>query len=225
MLAGLLSPLFCFSPAMKSLNKSSNRFLLLGLASALLVGSATAAQAPERQRHANNAARLDKIHPSQRPLFAAVIRDLESHGDKPVIHADVFRSSKKQAQLKGKGVSKVGYSFHMVADRDRFGRVVPAALAADIIDNYRGYNVGDDFWLRVASSAQSHGLTTGIYWGLREIDRSKIRQLIQSKAWKVPYRRGWDPAHCQPQPWVITLSEAKRGKRPPFKAVAKIASK
>jgi hypothetical protein len=208
-----------FSP-LKSARRFVSRWrnqlcIVLGLG--ILVTTATAAEAPtEIKRRLNNGARIRELHPWMQPKVGAVLADLEAHGERPLIHADVWRTAARQAQLKGKGVSKVGFSFHMVTDYNgKTKKFVPASFAADVIDNGKGYNVGNYFWLMLASSAESHGLTTGVYWGLRETDRAKIRQLIQSKQWKTKYNRGWDPSHTEPPPWVLTLKDAKNGKRPP----------
>lgn len=187
----------------------------LFVAALALVGTATAAEAPEIKRRLNNGARLRQMHPYMQPKVGAILGDLENHGLKPLIHADVYRSAAKQAQLKGRGVSKVGYSFHMVTDRTRDGRAYPAAMAADIIDNYKGYAVPDSFWLKLASSANAHNLSTGIYWGLTPKERLRIQNLFQNRTWNEKFRRGWDPAHVQPHSNVLTLGQAKAGRRPP----------
>jgi hypothetical protein len=136
---------------------------------------------------------------------------MESHGEKPAIQAAVWRTPAEQAALKKAGKSTVSYSFHTVTSKTGQAE----SLAADFADYYRGYNVPNSFWLKLLSSAQSHDMTTGVYWGLSQSNRNKITQLVQSRAWTLPYSRGWDAGHVEPQPWVITLSQAKAGKRPP----------
>lgn len=190
--------------------------LMLFVVAAVLVSTATAAEAPEIKRRYNNSVRLRLMHPYMQPKIGAILADLEHAGEKPTIHPAVYRSAATQAQLKGAGFSKVGYSFHMVTDRDTSGHNVPASMAADIIDGYRGYDVAPSFWLHLASSALSHDLTTGIFWGLAPKDRQKIVALIRAKNWNGKFRPGWDQAHTEPRPAVLTLHQARIGKRPPI---------
>lgn len=155
----------------------------------LLTGvGATAAEAPEIVRHSQNQTRLQKMHPAMRPKVRAILADLDSHGLKPVIHADVWRSPARQAQLVRAGRSTVRYSFHTVTGRN--GQ--PESLAADVVGFYQGWNVSPEFWRKLASSARAHNLETGINW------------------------RFYDPAHVQPKSSTITLAQAKAGKRPQF---------
>ncbi len=194
-------------------NRLSKRIpFILGAMVALFIGTAQAAdQYGELRRHSDNAARLTKINPQMRPKVAAVIRDLESHGDRPVIDAGVWRTPAQQAAKVRAGNSKVRFSFHNCSTRGG----APDSLAADISDARFGWNSGDranSYWLRLASAAQSHNLTTGIYWGLSPADRARIRAAIAKRDWAARIRRGWDAAHCQIT--GISLPQAERGVRP-----------
>lgn len=183
-----------------------------------LVGTAQAIdidRQSELNRARDNKNRLALMHPWSRPKIKAVLNDMESHGYRPLIDTAVYRSAAKQAQLKGKGVSKVGYSFHMVTDRDVLKRPVPASLAADIVDKRWAWSSGDVYWLTLAKSAESHGLRTGIRWGLSRADKAQIDSYLKLGLFSGKYKRGWDAAHCEPQARYITLSEARKGKRPP----------
>lgn len=199
-------------------------FLVGAFALCFFAGSAKAIdidRVSEAQRAKDNRARVAKMHPWVRPKINAVISDLEGHGWRPLIHGDVYRSPAKQAQLKNKGVSKVGYSFHMTTDKNARGSAVAAALAADIVDKRYGWSAGNNYWMMLARAAHSHQLTTGIYWGLSAGERQRLRNLIYARNFTAPYNRGWDAAHCEPQPEFVTLGEARQGKRPPVKRAKK----
>ncbi len=160
------------------------------------------------KRRALNAARLLLTNPQLRPKFAAIIRDLEGHGWQPLIDGAVWRSPAKQAELKRKGYSKVSWSFHNATTPS--GR--PDALAVDITDARHGWNSPTTFWLQLAASAESHGLTTGIYWGLNHHERADIHRAIEKRTWAAYLVLGWDTAHVQPRD--LSIVDARQGKRP-----------
>lgn len=162
----------------------------------------------ELVRKQANTERLQLINPGMRPKVAAVIGDLEQHGYRPLIDKGVWRSQAEQAKKVAQGVSTVYYSYHNVTTPD--GR--PDSLAADITDNRWFWSSPKPFWLTLAGAAEAHGLTTGIYWGLSQADRNKIRQAIKVRNWNANVPLGWDAAHVEPA--NFTIAQAKAGKRP-----------
>lgn len=162
----------------------------------------------KEQRTKLNEDRLLKVYHTMRPKFLAIIKDLEGKGWEPIIDAQVHRTPAQQAELKRKGNSSVSYSYHTVTGRNG----EPESLAIDLTDARYGWDSPPDYWLQLASSAESHGCETGIRWGLKTPQRLIINTLIKLKKWKGSYARGWDAAHVQPK--GISLGQARAGKRP-----------
>jgi hypothetical protein len=162
-----------------------------------------------QERHALNHARLQLINPKLRIKVAAVLTDLESHADCPLIDSGVWRSPAAQmAKFRG-GFTRVRWSFHNANDRS--GR--PDALAADITDVRWGWDSPLSFWLRLAASAQEHAMESGIFWGLTSAQRAAISAAISARNWTPGnISRGWDPAHIQVR--GISLIRARFGARP-----------
>jgi hypothetical protein len=162
-----------------------------------------------QERYALNHARLKLINPVLRIKVAAVLSDLEGHADCPLIDAGVWRSPAEQMAKWRAGVSRIKWSFHNANDRN--GR--PDALAADITDSRFGWDSPLSFWLRLAASAQAHGMESGIYWGLTAAPRAAISAAITARNWTPGnISRGWDPAHIQVA--GISLLRARYGARP-----------
>jgi hypothetical protein len=162
-----------------------------------------------QERHALNHQRLQLINPRLRIKVAAVLSDLEGHGDCPLIDAGVWRSPAEQMAKWRAGVSRIKWSFHNA--NDKRGR--PDALAADITDVRWGWDSPLSFWLRLAASAQAHQMESGIYWGLTGAQRALIGAAITSQNWNPGnISRGWDPAHIQVK--GISLLRARYGARP-----------
>jgi hypothetical protein len=154
---------------------------------------------------------LQRIHKPLRPKIIAILLDLEGHGWQPLIDAGVWRSKSDQLKKVRAGYSKVKFSFHNATTRDG----APDALACDITDARHGWDSPKSFWLMLAASAQSHGLTTGIYWGLNAARRRQLQQVIAGRNFQNrDVSLGWDTAHVQPR--GITLLSARLGKRPKF---------
>jgi hypothetical protein len=174
---------------------------------------ATAASAKEvhgeYQRKRDNSARILKLNPYMRPKVAAIVSDLEAHGYKPSVDPAVWRTPAQQAAKLKKGYSAVSYSYHNATTPE--GK--PDSLAADIVDiRWQWDPPGNTYWLKLASSAESHNLTTGIYWKLSDTNRKRIRAAIASKDWDAKIVRGQDAAHVEPK--GITLAQARKGIRP-----------
>ncbi len=162
-----------------------------------------------QERHALNHKRLQLINPKLRLKVAAVLSDLESHADCPYIDSGVWRSPAEQMAKYRAGVSKVKWSFHNANDR----RGQPDALAADITDARFGWDSPLSFWLRLAASAQAHGMESGIFWGLTSGQRAAITAAIAARNWTPGnISTGWDPAHIQVA--GISLLRARFGARP-----------
>lgn len=162
----------------------------------------------ELVRHQKNYERLQLMNPGIRPKIKATLEDVELHGYRPLIDSGVWRSVAQQAAKKAAGASQVSYSYHNVTTPD--GK--PDSLAADITDNRWFWSSPKPYWLTLAASAESHGLTTGIYWGLSQNDRNRIRQAIKTRNWNAPVKIGWDAAHVEPAHFTIAMARA--GKRP-----------
>jgi len=165
----------------------------------------------EQIRKRDNATRLEKINPALRPKVGAILADLEEHKYQPLIDSGVWRSPSQQAAKVAAGVSKTQFSFHTATTKD--GK--PDALAADITNKPWGWKSTKEnrvFWLKLASSAQAHGMTTGIYWGLSQANRDKLRAAIKARNWNYTGPLGWDTAHAEVV--GISIMQAKVGKRP-----------
>jgi hypothetical protein len=143
-----------------------------------------------------------------RPKVAAILADLESHGWQPIIDGAVHRSAAEQAQLVRAGHSHVRFSFHNCSSRTG----APESLAADITDARWGWDSPRKFKLQLAASAESHGLNSGIYFGLRG-RAGALRAVIEKRDFEdTQAALGWDFAHVE---WRgIPLALAKLGKRP-----------
>ena len=162
----------------------------------------------DAQRKERNEALLLKVYPTLRPKLRAVIADMEGKGWQPCIDPGVYRTPAEQADKVRRGYSKVSYSYHNVTGEN--GK--PESLAADIVDARYGWDAPSNYWLQLASSAQSHGMETGIRWGLTNPKRLIINALIRAKNWSAKYAMGWDAAHVQCV--GISLGQAKAGARP-----------
>ncbi len=161
------------------------------------------------ERQARNYMLLQRITPGLRLKVQAILRDLEGHDDQPLIDGGVWRSPAEQMQKYKLGYSKVKWSFHNATTRD--GK--PDALACDITDARFAWESPLSFWLRLAASAQAHGMESGIYWGLKAAQRATIINAIRLRQWTPGnISRGWDPAHIQVK--GISLMRARFGARP-----------
>lgn len=182
---------------------------ILTLATVITGAHATAVYG-EAQRKADNTSRVAKLNPYMQPKVKAILTDLESHGYRPLIDNGVWRTPAQQAAKLAAGVSTVSYSFHNASKAGKAD-----SLAADITDIRWGWDnetSHKDFWLKLAASAESHNLTTGIYWGTSDANRKAIHAALAKRNWAAPISLGWDQAHVEPT--GITLSQAKRGLRP-----------
>lgn len=149
------------------------------------------------------------MYPYMRPKVRAILNDLEAHGWQPIIDPGVHRTPAEQLEKFKAGYSKVKYSYHNVTGKDG----TPESLAADIVDVRYAWNSPKSFWLMLAAAAESHGLDSGIYWGLTNAQRQVIHTAIAKRDFnnpKIPL--GWDTAHVEVH--GISLLAARLGKRP-----------
>lgn len=160
----------------------------------------------EEIRNRLNCERLLKVDVSIRKKIKAVLTDLEGHGLKPLIAAEVWRDPALQLKLFKQGRSKLRWGFHCAT---RNGK--PASLAADIVDAAKGWNASKEFWLKLAASARAHELQSGVYWGLPQSMRAAIEWAIIHREWKANIKIGWDPAHVQVS--GLSVRDAMRGAR------------
>lgn len=161
----------------------------------------------ESKRVSYNNERLLLIDKSVRAKIAAVIKDMEGHGLKPLIAKEVWRNPKEQLALYKAGRSKVSWGFHCACTPD--GK--PASLAADIIDADLAWNASRKFWLMLGSSAMAHGLGWGGMWGLPKSLKTGLLKVIECKDWDCAVKFGWDVAHIETT--NVTVKEARAGKR------------
>jgi len=175
----------------------------------------------EAARKLHNEEKITELYPVFGEQIQLVLGDLEAQGVRPYIY-EAGRSLKKQLENFEAGISKVKFGFHTVTADD--GKA--ESLAADIIDDdARSANVesGTEFKLRLAASAESRGLMTGIHWFDKGIDTTDddikrdekaVNDAIANQDWKANIHTGWDATHVEPA--NITIEEAKNGKRPVF---------
>lgn len=206
-------------------HRNTRPALLIGAMSVALVGTASAANAPgELQRRYNNGTKIRQIHTASQPKFQAVINDLEKNGQRPYI-AQAWRSEAEQLRLYNQRprVTWVTYSYHNATTKSGG----PDALAFDLVPYQNNPNAywedgHDDFYLMAASSAKSHKLGSGIYWGLPTSQRQRIDQAITAKVWKRKppdatkfysgVKFGIDQYHVEHS--TLSLAKVKAGKRP-----------
>lgn len=161
----------------------------------------------ETQRKDRNTQRLGELWPSFGQKIAAVIATLEAQGLRPRIQ-DAWRSPADQLNAFNSGHSKLKYGFHNVTGAA--GK--KEALAVDLLDDDNPLNSGSKYLLHVAAAAESHGLTTGIRWGVELNLVEGIDNAIAHQNWTAPVKVGWDPTHIQPV--GITPKQAEEGQRP-----------
>jgi hypothetical protein len=116
----------------------------------------------DARRTKQNQDMLLKIDRSIRPAVAAVLKDLEKQGQRPLIDGGVWRSPAEQLEKFKHGFSKVRWGFHCATTKD--GK--PDSLAADIVDANKMWNASREFWLRLGASAVAHNLGWGGFFGL-----------------------------------------------------------
>jgi len=161
----------------------------------------------EPQRKQRNADRLLELFPTFRARIARVIADLEAIGIRPRIQ-DGYRSPADQLKAFNTGHSKLKFGFHNVTGPNG----EKESLAVDMLDDDHPLNMHSSYLLKLAAASEKNGLNTGIRWGLPPHLRLAIDTAIAAKDWNAPVKIGWDPTHIQPN--GITVSEAKKGKRP-----------
>lgn len=156
----------------------------------------------EQDRQARNKERLSELHPAFAAKVESVIHDLEGHEFRPRIQ-DAARSPEAQLEAYQSGHSKLRFGFHNVTLKGK-----PCALAVDLLDDDHPSQESTRYLLMLASSAEAHGLTTGIRWGLPQKMRDAIDRAILLKTWDAPVKTGWDPCHVEPR--GMTASEAQK---------------
>ncbi len=140
---------------------------------------------------------------------AAILLDLTGHGWKPRIQ-EAWRAPAEQLAAYNAGRSKVRWGFHNASSPVR----PYDALAADIVLDDCPYEEPKEFLLKLYSSAKSHGLETGVLFGLSAAQRVRLNKAVDAKQWDYLGPIGWDPWHVQPTMETLATAEAKRGERP-----------
>ena len=142
-----------------------------------------------------------------RSCIESVLREMEAAGYRPRVQ-EAWRSAADQLKAYNAGTSRVQYGFHNVTASDG----TKESLAADIIDDDRPLTAKTDFMLHLAAAAERNGLTTGIRWGLTDVQSKAIDAAIAAQTWTVPIHVGWDSLHVEAT--GLTVAEARAGKRP-----------
>ena len=132
---------------------------------------------------------------------------MEDQGFRPRIQ-DAHRTIEDQLKAFNGGFSKVKFGFHNVTGAN--GK--PEALAADLLDDNRPLNPSREYLIRLAATAQAHGLQTGIFFGLPQVLRKGLSQAIEDLNFSSAVKIGFDPTHIEVT--GISITEAKAGKRP-----------
>jgi hypothetical protein len=161
----------------------------------------------ESKRKERNRQRLAECFPAFASIVAAVITDMESQGFRPRIQ-DAHRSIADQLKAFKNGFSKVRFGFHNVTSTSG----VPESLAVDLLDDDRPLNPTREYLIRLAATAQKHGVETGIFFSLPQSLSKGLADAIANLDFKSPVKMGFDPTHIQVT--GITIAEAKSGKRP-----------
>lgn len=147
------------------------------------------------------------IDVSIRTKVAEVLVELESLGERPLIHHEIWRTPDEQVAIYHRGDSQVTWSYHCATDPDGS----PASLAADIVDAERDERAAHRFWMKLGHCALKRDMEWGGLWGLPDEQRQQIRNLVGSCQWDAVIELGWDKPHIQTT--EVTLAEAKAGKR------------
>jgi hypothetical protein len=158
-------------------------------------------------RRQRNQQRLKELHPRTATRVAAVIRELEDEGWRPLIQ-EAWRSPAAQRAAFEAGHSRLRHGFHNLTGPD--GR--PEALAVDLLDDDAPLTPGKPYLLRLAAAAEQAGLATGIRWGLPAALARAIDTAILLRDWQAPVKIGWDPTHLQAT--GLTVAQARAGARP-----------
>ena len=161
----------------------------------------------EAARKQRNQQRLTECFPTFAGSVGAVIKDMEDQGFRPRIQ-DAHRTIEDQLKAFNGGFSKVKFGFHNVTGAN--GK--PEALAVDLLDDNRPLNPSREYLIRLAATAQAHGLQTGIFFGLPQVLRKGLSQAIEDLNFSSAVKIGFDPTHIEVT--GISITEAKAGKRP-----------
>ena len=161
----------------------------------------------EAARKQRNQQRLTECFPKFAERVKAVIEDMEGQGFRPRIQ-DAHRTIEDQLKAFNGGFSKVRFGFHNVTGAG--GK--PEALAVDLLDDDNPLNPKREYLIRLAATAQSHGLQTGIFFGLPQVLRQGLSQAIADQNFSSSVKIGFDPTHVEVT--GISIAEAKAGNRP-----------
>jgi len=153
----------------------------------------------ETDRLDRNAKRLNTCAKWIRPKIAAIISDLTSHGFRPRIQ-ESYRSPADQLEAYNTGHSKLRFGFHNVTVKLKGnGLVIPCACAVDLYDDDNPLTPSIKYLLMLTLSARSHGLTTGILWGLTPRQKTVVETALSERRFDTPIRTGWDSWHIEPK--------------------------
>lgn len=161
----------------------------------------------EPARKQRNQQRLAECFPTFAKRLEGVIKDMEDQGFRPRIQ-DAHRSIPDQLKAVENGFSTVKFGFHNVTGAN--GKA--EALAVDLLDDDKPLKPTREYLIRLAATAQTHGLQTGIFFKLKENLRPRLKQAIADLNFSSSVEIGFDPTHVEVT--GISIAEAKAGKRP-----------
>jgi hypothetical protein len=161
----------------------------------------------ETARKQRNAERLAELYPTFGKKVEKVIETLEAANLRPRIQSG-WRSISDQLKAFESGHSKLRFGFHNVTGHNG----TPEALAVDLLDDVAPLTPGKVYLLQLAAAAEKAGLVTGIRWGVPAKLVTAVDNAIRNEEWNANVKIGWDPTHVEPTD--VTVSEAKKGKRP-----------
>jgi hypothetical protein len=161
----------------------------------------------EPARKQRNQQRLTECFPKFAEMLKAVIEDIEGQGFRPRIQ-EAHRTIADQLIAFKNHKSRVKFGFHNVTGAG--GK--PEALAVDLLDDDNPLDPGREYEIRLAATAEKHGLQTGIFFDLDQSLRPRLRQAIADLNFDSAVKIGFDPTHVEVT--GISIAEAKAGKRP-----------
>jgi len=161
----------------------------------------------EAARKQRNQQRLTECFPKFGERVKAVVADMEGQGFRPRIQ-DAFRTIADQLKAFKDGTSRVKFGFHNITGAN--GR--PEALAVDLLDDDNPLDPPREYLIKLAATAEKHGLQTGIFFGLPQVLRQGLSQAIADLNFSSRVKIGFDPTHVEVT--GISIAEARAGARP-----------
>ena len=170
----------------------------------------------EEARKKRNTSALAECNPWVGERMARVLDRMEGRGFRPRIQC-AARSGAAQLLARTLGKSGVTWSLHQA--RTTEGK--PDSLACDVIDDNEPLRPSGRYVLALAVESRAEGLETGIRWGHETAGKERVEAAIERFRLTgdvgfalAPDGKGWDPCHVQVPRAVLSVADAKGGKRP-----------